>query len=439
MAKRSNVLGSVATVDREPYQQQSQQVRSNQLAEQTNVGRVARVLQLIACFTLCLSFSVPLVAKVIGYSDSAKLGGVTQRVKQVDLSWSSFVSGEYQRATAERLQRELPFRGKLVRSTNQWMYSLFGVMATRSRNPLVVGHQHTLFEMSYLDAFNRVNPLPEAKLRSVVDQLAAFQTALEEHGIAFLVVISPNKASFYSERLPSYLIRSDRLDKSNDLEQFLTLSQAAGVAVVNTIPLLKALEQEFAYPSFAKGGTHWSYFAACHVSAKISVELGRLLQKPVAVPSCEPVVESRRAKYSDADILQLANIWDTKSFAETLAYPRERMQFAADAFHPSALFVGDSFSWMPLHYFDVHGIFSKRKFYYYFRTQTTSWIEPRADGSVRRRTGVRRKVDRTAIDWEQDLLQRNAVVFIVNERALDEVGYGYMEQALPQLRARATK
>lgn len=394
---------------------------------------------LIEALSLCLLLAAlfaPLASRLGDWEASSTLGGQTTKAATIDLSLSSFLSRKYQQSLTEALRRNLPLRGKLIRTVNQIQYSLFGVMSTRSNVPLRLGKDNMLFEESYIHAYNRVAPLPEEAIQALVKSVADFQQALARHNIQFLLVIAPSKAAFYPDHLPPRLIRSDRNERTDDLELFLRHASAADINLFNTIPFLKGLASESKYPIFPKGGIHWSYFASCHVSAEIAERVGQLLGKQLGAIPCSPVRETTRAKFTDNDILMLANIWDNSPFSEVLAYPDESMQFSWDDYHPEALIVGDSFSWMPLHYFDKHGTFLRRKFYYYFNTQTTSWIVRRKNGGVKRRAGARRRFNRATMDWQNDLFSRDVVIFFVNQRALDLVGHDFIQHAMPMLEAK---
>ena len=403
-------------------------------SDQTDRKRFGRKLwTTLGAMLLCVPLFAPTFVWIMGWDTFSDLSGSLKEKGLVALNYDSFRTGEYQDALAQALRKHLPLRGKMVRSVNQAQFSLFGKMATRSNTPLVLGKDNTLFEKSYVDSYNRLNPVPEQDIHSLVDKLLNFQTALLKHGIEFLVVVTPSKAEFYSELLPSKLVRSDRLSRLQPRLLFLERAKAANVNVLDSTTVLRKVAESSSYPIFTKGGTHWSYFGACHVSAAIVSNLSSKFGKQLGAIPCSAVTETDRARYADSDILKLANIWSHSAFRETIAYPIENMQFSWDDFHPKALVVGDSFTWMPLHYFDLHGTFIKRKFLYYFHTQYTGWIEKRKDGSPKRRKGVTRKVNRSGINWENDLFDRDVVIFFVNEHTLLNVGHGFIEAAMPQL------
>lgn len=120
-----------------------------------------------------------------------------------------------------------------------------------------------------LDDFQTMQPLWNK--HSLAKRLTAFEAYLNEQGITLLIVVAPNKASIYPERLPAEiqpLTEQTRLDdfiaalKENNLPQVLDLRPALQQA---------KLEQEVYYYS----NTHWNGYGAFVAYTTILNELAK--------------------------------------------------------------------------------------------------------------------------------------------------------------------
>jgi len=132
---------------------------------------------------------------------------------------------------------------------------------------------------------------------------------------------------------------------------------------------------------------------------------------------------------TDRDLLNLANLWSKKPFLEKLYYPESPLKKTDYEDRATALIIGDSFTWTPLHFFNQQGTFSKRKFYYYYNTEETAWIAKGRTGPIRK-LGRRRALKRNKIDWQGDIFKRNVIIIFVNKTAIPQLGHGFMQEAL---------
>jgi len=393
---------------------------------------MSKRITLAALFFLLLT---PLLQMQFKIFPEKALDGKTERKAIPSFQLASFKKGEFQSSFESWLKNNLGLRGKIIRTDNQLNYSVFGVIPSRSHSPLILGKDNFLFEQSYLDNYNRLDPLPIKELESLTNSLKELQTKLKQQKVEFLLWITPSKAEIYSDKIPKKLIRSDREEKADDYQRFVKLLEKSKINYLDSVPKVKALRESSEYEVFAKGGTHWSYHTACKMASIVSSRIGDLLKKNTAEIPCEPV-EILEPKKTDRDIIALANIWDESPFNLRIPYPPKKMQFSWDDYHPKVLIVGDSFTWTPLEYFDQHGTFIKRKFYYYYKSQYTAWVTKDKDGKPKRKVGLSRKLKKADIDWQNDMFDRDIVIITVNQREVSAVGHGFIEDALAKLNSK---
>jgi len=73
-------------------------------------------------------------------------------------------------------------------------------------------------------------------------------------GVPLLIVVSPNKAEIYEDKLPRGWPQDE---VSQNFEDFLSQTKADGIDVIDSTPILKRLRAK-GESVFAKGGTHWN-------------------------------------------------------------------------------------------------------------------------------------------------------------------------------------
>lgn len=350
-----------------------------------------------------------------------RLMGVESKESFPKTSFSSFWKGEYQEGLERWFSENIGFRNALVRTDNQLNYSVFGTVSSSYRSPMVVGKDNYLYERLYIDSLNAEPRIPMAKLREIASSLELLQQRLKNRKIGFLVLLSPSKAATYPEFIPKAQRKWEK-NVSRDYDNFVALLEEREVNYFDGPALVRRLKSESKYPVFSKGGTHWSGFASCYVASGIIKSLENILGRSFININCEPVLERTTAAPYDKDLALLLNIWSLKPFSEQrLGYPQSSGVKLQSSTRPNVVIVGDSFLWTVLNYFDKHRIFKNRAFYYYFKT---NYSYPK---------GVKVPIDREALDWENYVFSKDAIIVEINEAAIEQIGFGFIEDALERL------
>ncbi|MCK9219233.1 MAG: hypothetical protein PHF97_06810 [Bacteroidales bacterium] len=170
-------------------------------------------------------------------------------------TWKRWFSGFFQEEYSTRLNDYVGFRKTLIRISNQYDYSFYGIIHA---NGFVQGRNRYLFEEDYIHEYTGDYFIGKAAIDRKMFRLKNVQDSLEAHHIPLLVVFEPGKASFYPEYIPSRF-HPERKTLSN-YEYCLQLSQQLGLSVIDMNRYFLKLKDTSRYPLFPRYGMHWSLY-----------------------------------------------------------------------------------------------------------------------------------------------------------------------------------
>jgi len=384
------------------------------------------MIRVVAIAVFSIALWLPLFQRQSSFFAENKLSGIEENTLKPDFSLQSFWDGEFQKKYQSWFNENVGFRGALIRSENQLNLSFFKDISSRSPSRINLGQAGYLFERSYLQSYQQPDSTRNEKLLTIVERTKKLQELLSQRGIAFLLLISPSKAELYPEKLPRYIAEAVRNPQS-DYTVFTEALQAVGVHTLDGYALLKSIKDSTGYPVFPKSGTHWSYYATCLVTNRMVELLEQQLKEKLIKVDCSNLVWSDQPRLHDKDLAELINVWDPSSTFERLPYPRSKSIRSGGEFRPKIIIVGSSFIWPILHYLDRHKIFVRRDFYYYFRTNHSSPPPKQTP------------IDPASLDWEQKVFSRKAIIIEINQAALSQTGFGFIEHALAALEGQALR
>lgn len=384
-------------------------------------------LSLLVLFVL---ISLPGFQTSTGFFNTKKLQGKEIKTKLPNFKLDTLLSGDYQKDFETWLKKNLGFRGKMIRTENELNYQLFNVLSSNAHTPLVLGKDNYLFEKTYLQARAPGSQLPKETVTNTVKKLVELKSLLKQLDIPLLIVLSPNKAVIYEDKIP----RGWPVARENtNFQQFMAETKDTGLEIIDSTPLLKKTRAN-GMEVFAKGGTHWNYLSGCLVAKEIREHLVGKHGLLLGEMDCSNLKRRTKPRGTDRDILNLANLWSEEAFHEELFYPQSTLSPHATSDRATALVVGDSFTWTPLTYFNEQGTFGKRKFFYYYNTVEAAWLSERKDAPVRK-VGLRKPLDRTAIDWKEDIFKRDVIIILANMSVVSQIGHGFVEDAIAQAKS----
>jgi alginate O-acetyltransferase complex protein AlgJ len=182
-------------------------------------------------------------------------------------SGSRFLAHDYQSEWERLAAGVVPLRPVLVRTHNEVVFSAFG---TSPRSTLVVGRDGDLAGRYTLEQYCQRRLADLAPLmRRRVAQLGALQAHYEARQGAFLYVITPTKVQVMPESFV-HLVRcpAGAAERDGVIPAYVEMLRAAGIHVVETTSLMRALHAEGARP-FPVGGVHWNMVGAAHGSQAV--------------------------------------------------------------------------------------------------------------------------------------------------------------------------
>ena len=377
---------------------------------------MTRLLQLVFMLTVFSGLSLPYLQQRFDLFRDYPLAGVEEKTVQPSLSISSWFDGSFQKQFDSWFSENVGLRTQMVRSENELNYAVFGDISSKSPSRLLVGKDNYIFERDYV--LNAVRPaiIPKQDLKAIASRVIALSQELTKRNIALVVLISPNKANLYPDKLPEKFANLSP-DAGRNRRIFREQLESAGIAVLEGNSFLEELRKRIGIPVFPKSGTHWSYAASCYVADEII----RLLELQSTAKyrrlGCEKTEIENKPRAHDKDLAELMNLWNKARFYEPLPYPQAYATVTENTERPPVVFVGSSFMWPILYYFDKHKTFETREFLYYFK---------------RRFSFPSRKeqpIDKQNFDWQKIVFNKKAIVIEANETGIGDFGWGFVEEA----------
>ncbi len=153
----------------------------------------------------------------------------------------------------------------------------------RGTNDDIVGKDGVLLATAYLNEVLGFSPrytsVSDADIKSKVQQLLYIQQQLNERGIAFTVVITPNKATHYFEYIPDWYLAQNITPEGykRPYTRFLALLKSEGV---NHVDSSTVFADHGLFNSFPMTGIHWNSLASVPVAQAVMNEGSRQLGIP---------------------------------------------------------------------------------------------------------------------------------------------------------------
>lgn len=341
-------------------------------------------------------------------AQSAKLSGIVSATEFPRLSADGWLSGKYQQQYAEAFGKIFGWRAWLIRFSNQVYYTVFQKSYMYDQN-LIVGKNGMLYEKGYLLEYCGLFSAPgDEVLQKNVAKLALLQSKLAQKGITFAVLISPSKASIYPENIPATFMDGKR-DDPRMYDKLLALYRQAGVRYVDGHAITLAEKSRATGPVFGEGGTHWTTYAASftvdQLIATLAKDSGHVL----------PRIERHNVRLAtsaigpdpDLDLAALLN----------LLYPPANSPLSVATFtraphspppQKTILFMGDSFTWIPLDLLHENQVFRQMDFYYYYRRMKATYV-------AGEKHTVEPEINVEKIQWDRDIFNHDYMVLSLNE------------------------
>lgn len=326
-------------------------------------GRIK--LQTVLYLLLLLLILFPYAQTKLRFINEPLLNGaytVPSDSTNVGLSVENWLSGDFQKDKEVRAEYFSGFRNTLIKINNQLSYSLFSKPHAEGT---VVGKNNILFEEDYLLEYAGRYYVGDSVWINKAVHLKQVQDTLKSMGKTFLVIIEPDKASFYAEQLPEEYQKM-RMGISN-YNQFILQLRKNNVNVLD-------LRQDFLnrkknkskydheFPLYTPGGIHWTNYGSV-IGADTTIKyLEKISGKDLPdmfIKSVEPCYEPL---HPDNDIEKALNLIIPNNQPVT---GNPILEFTSKSEKYNALIVGDSYYFNWMQYKIPPNIFKSCDFWYY--------------------------------------------------------------------------
>lgn len=357
-----------------------------------------------------------MIQSVFHFIPEVKLGGESLAAYRPIFNLNSWLDGNLQKYIESLLDKNIGLRGYFIRTDNQINYWLFGQIYQKTDEDIVVGKNHYLFEQKYIDSYIGIDKINLEKLNKQIELLINVQNKLEINNKLFLLVIAPNKASFFNEYIPNSQLKNTRV---GDLDyNYLVLIEELEKRGVNYWDGKKFFLEEknrSLAPLFTKSGTHWTVYGSCLVAQKVINKINSQKKENYNFPQCGLLNWSDKPLGQDADLLNLSNIWLTSNFEERLAYPKTTPVSKIN--NIDLLLIGDSFSWNILKQLESGPFINSYDFAYYFNTLSSF--------PNKQTVPISKQND----DFLKLINSHDVIIIEVNESGVSDIGWGFLEKA----------
>ncbi|MGK5094432.1 hypothetical protein WDW89_20750 [Deltaproteobacteria bacterium TL4] len=362
---------------------------------------------LSAILSYLLPLALPLFQMSFQFLYEPRVNGYENQVPWPSLDWTSWNEGSYQKEVENWLHQNMGLRGWMVRFDNQLNLSLFRELDQQKN--IIVGRNQWLHDKGYIDPYMGKDKVPDQQLENSVKQMRIVQDLLAQHQVAFLFIMSPNKARVYPETLPDGYLNP----KKTNYESLMELLKKYGVHFIDGNASLIEFKRTSPYDVFVRGGVHWSHYGACLFTQKLVLEMEQLLHQKLGILDCSVSQVDYQPTGTDRDYATLLNLLTPEYAIGPTAHPKATWS------HPkkvlNVLEIGSSF----LHNINdliTNPLTRQLDFYYYYKRNipyrsSSQSIPPKEE-------------------FKSVLLQKDIVLLENNEGFLFNVDFGFLEDAL---------
>jgi hypothetical protein len=342
------------------------------------------------------------------------LNGVYQTVQRPHFSKKGWIAGEYQDQMQKFTEDSFALRPPLIRLYNQTDFSLFSLSHA---GKITVGKDGYLFGDQYIESYLGYNFAGIAACENHIRMMKQLQDKLwREKKILFLVIFTPDKATFFPEKIPARYFHH----KTN-VSNYAYYSRRCGEEGINMIDFnswFLKLKDTCRFPLYPKTGIHWSSYGAMLTADSLIRYLEDRLPAKLPRLVVDSIEMDRHARDEDNDIGWTMNLMCGISHP-VYAYPKFHFESDSTVQKPAALFIGDSFYWNWYKGGYIRNIFSNEDFWYYNKD-----VYPQSSQTP---------YSTDQVSLPEEISKQKVIILIQTNAAYGNPGYGFVERALEEL------
>jgi alginate O-acetyltransferase complex protein AlgJ len=280
-----------------------------------------RHIEQLPVFVLFIALFLPLLLSLVNLLgepgrkwlaalNGSQLSETTTVIKFTEANWWS---GSLNKQIEVWINEQIPLRPPVVRATNQLYYSLFS-KSYMAGDSLIVGKNEFLFEAAYIEKYcNNIawkhkvhTALTEIEVEQWSRQIQDISGFFQKRGQTFLYVITPSKATYYPEYIPSQFRCAPTKPRSEYYAVIAALNKI-NVPYVDTTKVILEGKGQHLVDLFTRGGIHWNDLGVALGTREIIAKAAKVSGKNL--PSLEFSYNVDRNPVGiDADLLYLANL-----------------------------------------------------------------------------------------------------------------------------------
>ncbi len=290
------------------------------------------------------------------------LDGVIQETEKRNLSW---MDGTAQKQFDEKLFDSTDFKSLCIRSRNEFQYSLFGKINAQSTYVF-----DDYFYRFYVHNYNEdIFKTPQDSINNTLQNLIELQRLVGEK-CPIICIIPPSKTRLFPEHLPE---RHKSKSTTTNYDQYKTRLLKNNFTVLDFNDYFVKNKNNFDAAIIAKGGIHWTYYAATLAMDSLVKTVSTLKnqdfnQFTFSLSDCDGF------NVDDQDLAVLSNlIFDRKDPNIKKVNLKQSQKIGKKI---NAVIVGDSF-FHAIEQSDLRNLVftSDTDFHYYFQTTKNSLLQ----------------------------------------------------------------
>ena len=183
------------------------------------------------------------------------LSGVSTEAALKPPTYESIMDGSYQSSLNTWVENNFPGRKLLIKARSQLMFSLLNESPNEH---VIIGAENQLFEPQYIYYELGIHSTQEQKIQETIDKLEDLQDLLNEQGKELYLFITPSKAHFNNEYIPSYF-KLAKQPGENDYQKFSRLLKDSSLCYFDSPAYIENYSgDDIEAPVFYSTGIHWS-------------------------------------------------------------------------------------------------------------------------------------------------------------------------------------
>lgn len=218
-------------------------------------------------------------------------------------TWGRWFSSGFQDEFSKRLNENIGLRNSLIRFSNQYDFSFFGIIHAEG---FIRGKQGYLYQEDYVHEYTGEYFIGTAAIDKKLSRLKNVMDSLDAHNVPLLLVFEPGKASFYPEFIPNRFHPEKR--GQTNYGYMIRRSEELGLNFLDMNSYFLKMKDSSLFPLFPRYGMHWSLYGVPFAVDTLVRSIEIATRSALPKFATEPLIASSTPKGTDNDIGELLNL-----------------------------------------------------------------------------------------------------------------------------------